>query len=344
MVFYNLQVCRVVKETNDSTSFYFHIPFELIEVFKYKAGQFLTLKVKVRDVLYKRAYSICTAPYEETLGITVKRVLGGKVSNYLNDNINEGDFMDVSPPTGYFTNNPAPGMNYLLVAAGSGITPIMSILKDVLHNSNSDVILLYGSKHPEETIYLKELLQLEKYYSNFSLFLSYSQHVSEGKYFEGRINQTTLQTVFLEHLISTKQSKSFVCGPNPLIELVFSYWKDHNKQGELLYEKFSLDDKSDSLYSPNGKNTPLNVTLDGENYGLLLEEGQTILSAMLLKNIDTPYSCGIGNCSTCIAKVLKGAAKMYKCETLDEEEIETGYVLTCQAYATSEELIISFDN
>jgi ring-1,2-phenylacetyl-CoA epoxidase subunit PaaE len=347
MNFHKLQVETIQVETEDAKSIFFKIPTDLKEAFAYVSGQYLTIKVKVDGKEYRRAYSIPNAPDESELGITIKRVDSGVVSNYINDTLKVGDEIAVASPLGAFVYKlPDQGIqpNYLLVAAGSGITPIMSILKTVLiKEANSQLTLVYGNKTEETVIYFEALRRLSEMYPNrLKIHFVFSQLENiKSEYLFGRINNEVLQKITANFLF--EQDKCFTCGPEGLINTVSEFWHVAGGNSEYIYyEKFSSS--TVPVGTPKkGKDALLKVHLDEEEFNLNLMSGQTILDVMLAENIDAPYSCGIGNCSSCIAKVLEGEVDMYKCETLDEEEIKEGYILACQAHALSENVIVSFD-
>jgi ring-1,2-phenylacetyl-CoA epoxidase subunit PaaE len=348
MNFYKLSINRIKEETLDTKSIFFDIPHGIKEVFKYVSGQYLTIKLQINGQEFRRAYSIPNSPNETEIGITVKRVDKGTVSNHVNDSLAIGDVVEVATPLGVFvyqSPNKNQTIDYILVAAGSGITPIVSILKTILENeSDSSIILIYGNKTENTVIYFEELKQLQENYSNrLNIHFIFSQiEKNHTQYLTGRINQELLNLLIKTSKADTENC--FICGPEGLINTVSKFWNDtgRNKQ-QIFYEKFSSTIPDINKKINNGKNTSLTVLLDDEEHKLTLESGQTILDSMLAKEIDAPYSCGIGNCSSCIAKVLNGKAAMYKCETLDEGEVEEGYILTCQAHALSDNLIVSFD-
>jgi ring-1,2-phenylacetyl-CoA epoxidase subunit PaaE len=347
MRFYNLKVKNIKVETSDTKSFYLELPNELKDSFFYKAGQYLTIKVNIEGKEYRRAYSIPSSPYEQNIGITVKRIDEGIVSNYLNNHLKNDDFLEVAPPLGNFIYEyPSIELNgrYILVAAGSGITPIMSILKEVLNaKKDSQVVLIYGNKTEDTVIYLEELNHLKTVFQDrLQIHQVYSQVDLLNTSNTGRIDVSRLENILSTTLTNT--CKGYVCGPEGLINTVINFWsKNGGSTKNLFFEKFTSSNIEPVTIDNSNPKCDVEIVLDDEQFNLSLASGQTILNAMLEKGIDAPYSCEIGNCSSCIARVLEGICGMYKCETLDEDEVEEGYILACQAYSKTKKLVISFD-
>lgn len=341
--FFNLKVIEIVKETENAVSFYFETPENRRDVFRFDAGQYLTIEAEISGVKQRRAYSICTSPNHDKIGFTVKRVVNGIVSNYLNDEVKVGSELSIMPPQGKFILKNKDN-NLYLFGAGSGITPLFSMIKDRLENSKCEIHLFYGNKRLEDTIYYQELLKLGTDYSDrLKIYFFFSQD-NIKKAIKGRVEQTNLVPFESVLFKNREQSQYLICGPEVMINHLEHYFIEHKVPREnIRYEKFYSTQDMDSKLNVNSHNLEVQITLDGEQHHFPNTGNSTIIEMMRKQNIEAPYSCNIGNCSTCIAKILEGEVYMKKCESLDEDEIEDGYILACQAIPITENLSISFD-
>ncbi|MCB0636551.1 MAG: ferredoxin--NADP reductase [Lewinella sp.] len=360
--FHPLTVQQIQRETNDTVTIFFAVPNDLQDVFRYKAGQYLTLRVHLKDEDLRRAYSMSSSPLEDHLAVTVKRVDGGKVSAYLNDQLKAGDEIDVMPPQGkfYAQLDAEQRKTYYLFGAGSGITPLMSLIKTMVEaEPQSSVHLLYGSRFDDEIIFQEQLSALEQRYTG-QLTVEHiisqprrekagglSGLFSKGKVsWLGRTGRITRQEVarFLEtHALRTKEAAYFICGPGTMIDTVSEALTSLGIDKKLIHtERFA--NASDPVERQSGTTgAVVNVRLRGDDVVITPKPKQTILDAMLEAKYDAPYSCTAGACSTCMAKVLKGEVKMDACYALDDDEVADGYILTCQSHPVSAEVSISFD-
>jgi ring-1,2-phenylacetyl-CoA epoxidase subunit PaaE len=347
---YFLQVKEVIRETEDTVTILFWHP--LSEQIKYSAGQFLTVSVPGPDgKKVKRSYSMSTSPTSDTaVGITIKRVPNGLVSNYLNDQIKAGDFLEVIEPMGNFMFNPAAfsGKNLILIGAGSGITPLMSIAKTALKaNSDTKVSLFYGSRNENQVIFKKELEVLENnYQGRFNVTHIISQSTDTWVGLKGRIHQANTILWLKEIDADLKNDHIYVCGPEEIIENTLKIAELYDIPKERMhYERFNapVNAESENETGDELKKQTVTVKYDGETHQFEVEPHQTILEAALDLDIELPYSCQAGMCTACLGKCTSGKIKMDEEEGLTEKEIEQGYVLTCVSHPMTEGVILEID-
>ena len=367
--FYDLKVKDVINETAAAESISFSIPAGQEELFQYEAGQYLTLRFDIDGKDVRRAYSMSSSPLDDTTTVTVKRVKGGLVSNHINDNLKAGMTVKVMPPQGKFTTNFSAEQqrDFYLFGGGSGITPLMSILKTVLENEpKSTVNLFYGNQDENNIIFKSELDQLEKKYqgqlnvehiladpvrekpTGFTAFLKKGKITWPGKV--GVPDSANTNAFLDQHPPRSKESIYFICGPGPMMDSVESVLLKRGVDAKAIHiERFSSTPPQDQKAGAEAAATgvasaaKMTVTLDGKTVELSVPEGKTILDAMLDEKIEPPYSCTSGSCSTCMAKVKSGSVKMDACYALDDDEVADGFILTCQAHPTTAELEINFD-
>lgn len=362
--FHSLSIKQVVQETADAVTLVFDIPAELADAFRYKQGQYLTLRFQLAGKEERRSYSMCSSPLEQGLAVTVKKVKGGKVSTHIHDRVKAGDVVDVMPPEGrFFTElSDENKKNYYLVGAGSGITPLMSILKTILETEPmSFVFLLYGNRSEEEIIFKNELDRLAKRYEG-QLHVDYvlsqpkrekpkglgglfskGKPTWEGK--TGRIDGSLTSKFIQENPPRQKQSEYFLCGPGSMIESVEKALLAAGVDKKNIHHEFFTAPDSAKAGTPVAgvAGAKLIATLDGKKVETTVPAGKHILFALLDAKADAPYSCTSGACATCMAKVLKGEVKMDACYALDESEVKSGYILTCQAHPVTPEVEVTFD-
>jgi ring-1,2-phenylacetyl-CoA epoxidase subunit PaaE len=365
--FYNLPVAEVRRETPDTLSVCFEVPENLKSTFQYKAGQYLTLRAEIGGEEVRRAYSMSSAPNEQQLCVTVKRVQGGRMSNFLHDTLKAGDTLEVLAPEGRFVLNPAVDnrASYYLIGAGSGITPLFSILKTVLEEEpQSEVHLLYGSRSEEHIIFREELDKLARRYEGQLRVVHVLSQPSREKSggltglfgksktrwsgFQGRIDGKILSEFLQAQPARNKTSVYYLCGPGTMIEICEATLLHLGADKKSVHREFFTAPDAASAGSNGspetaGVATAFEATLNGQTHQVSLKPGQTLLDAMLALGLNAPYSCTSGACSTCMAKVLEGSVRMDACFALDEEELEDGYILSCQSHPSSATLRISFD-
>lgn len=362
----NLKVSQRIEETKDAVSLAFEIPAEHAKEFRFQPGQFVTLFLQFGEEVVPRSYSICSSPaVDRELKVTIKRVPGGRGSNYICDKIKVGDFVRVSPPSGRFYQPPKTEgpHHYLLAAAGSGITPIFSILKTVLLTEpNSKVVLLYGNRKYESIIYRKELEQWhERMGERLIIHHVLSQPPSDWNGFTGRCEGELLQGLLLQSIPKNYDSvEAYVCGPTAFMANIVEGLKGRGlKEVQIHQESFvtatqvnsnTAADDAGATYigdaqAPWGGNiAEVEVLLSGETIHLKVTADQTILEGLIAEGANPPYSCLEGNCMACVAKVRSGRVMQRDPGILLDENIAAGEVLTCQARPAANQIKIDYDS
>ncbi len=352
--FYPLQVKDIKRETPDCVSIAFDIPAELKEVFQFKQGQYLTVKTKVQNEEVRRSYSICSSPLDGELRIAVKKVNDGVFSSYANAHLKPNDVVDVMPPIGkFFTElNLAHKKNYVAFAAGSGITPILSIIKTILLTEpDSLVTLIYGNRSRHSIIFKEALEGLKnKYLTRFSVVHILSREKMDASINFGRINKEKCEQIFPKLIEPTSVDEYFLCGPQ---EMVFEVKEFLEAQGvdkkKLHFELFTTASikkgavKEVRKQSTEVKST-ITIKLDGSSFSFPLGfDSDSILDAALMQGADLPFACKGGVCCTCRAKLVEGEIEMDVNYALDPEEVEQGFILTCQSHPRTENVVVDFD-
>ena len=346
--FYKLNIKEVKRETPSAVSIVFNVPNELKSIYQFIAGQYINLKLTLDGKEIRRAYSICSSPNSNELRIAIKSVNNGYFSKFANENLKTGDILEVGHPEGKFTFEPNDERqkNYAAFVAGSGITPVMSILQSVLENEpNSSFILLYGNKTPEETIFYNQLHELQlKYVGRFFIHYVFSQTKVENELF-GRIDKSNINFVLNNKHKEKEFDKFYLCGPEEMINLATTVLKEQNVADKnIKFELFSTSVTENTEASSHDGHTKITVLVDDEETTFEMSQKQTLLEAALKQGIDAPYSCQGGICSSCLARISKGSAEMKKNSILTDKEVADGLILTCQAHTTSSEIFVDFDD
>ena len=339
----SLTVSNIKEETLNSVVISFEIPSSLKSQYAFKAGQYLTLSSNISGEKVKRSYSICSSPQSQDLQVGVKAIENGVFSNYVNDALREGDSIEVSVPEGRFILEDNPSANYCAFVAGSGITPLMSIVSDVLAKNKTGVFVLgYGNKTKASTMFTGAIEELKSIYpKRFYCYNIYSKENNPEATF-GRIDSDFISYILKQHS-ETKFEKILLCGPEKMIETGKETLEKANyPKDKVLYELFYS--KPVSKNNDKGSGSSAKIIYDEETLDLDIPEKMTILDAALQKNIDVPYSCQGGVCSSCIAKITSGSATMIQNNILTDEEVKEGLVLTCQAIPETKEITVDFDD
>lgn len=354
--FHPLTVKKIEKETDDCVSIEFAVPVELQDVFRFKQGQTLTIKKVLNGEELRRNYSICASPFENKLKVAVKKVEGGAFSVYANEALKAGDVLEVLPPTGKFYTelHPSNKKSYVAFAAGSGITPILSIIKTTLQaEPQSNFTLVYGNRSKASIIFKEELEALkDKFMNRFRLYHILSREKTDVALNFGRIDKAKLALLF-DRLIDVKRcDEFFLCGPEALIFCVRDFLRDNNVASDKIhFELFTVPGQKGSTTNHQPQTTndsslkaTVTVKVDGIAFNFdLAYESESILDAALKQGADLPYACKGGVCTTCKAKLLAGEVSMDVNWGLEPDEVAAGYILTCQSHPKTEKVVVDFD-
>ena len=347
--FHKLTVKEIKKEAHKAISILFEVPEDLKPSYTFKAGQYITLKKELNGNDIRRDYSICASPKSGELKVAVKEVEDGTFSAFANNILKKGDVLDVAPPKGRFIFEPndKKTKNIAAFAAGSGITPVLSIIKCALEEEiHSKVILVYGNKTTQDTMFLNELLELQHNYKDrFSIQFVFSQAQEDDSIF-GRIEKSTVNLVVKNKYKHVEIDAFFLCGPEAMIHTVKDVLTENGVAPERIhYELFKAAkavDTEETLVA-DGK-TKATIIVDDEETTIEMSQKQSILEAALDEDIDAPYSCQGGICSSCLARLKEGSAKMRQNNILTEKEVAEGLILTCQAHPTSPTIVVDYDD
>lgn len=352
--FHPLKVKQVKKETPDCVSIAFAIPDALKKEFSFEQGQNITVKKNIDGEEIRRSYSICSAPFENELRVAVKKVEGGKFSAFANDLLKEGDTLDILPPTGKFNTklNTQNTKQYLAFAAGSGITPVISIIKTTLKTEPaSSFTLVFGNRGRHSIIFFEELEGLKnKYLSRFNFINVLSREKTDAPINSGRINNEKLTA--LNKLIAYKNTDDFfICGPEEMIFCVKDFLEGIGiDKRKIHFELFTTPGQKLSIgkrqlaKENSGPLSNITVKLDGRSFDFDLGfDNDSILDAALKQGADLPFACKGGVCCTCKARLIEGEVEMEVNWGLEQEEVEQGYILTCQSHPKTEKVVVDFD-
>jgi ring-1,2-phenylacetyl-CoA epoxidase subunit PaaE len=353
--FHSLKIKEIISETQDCVSLIFDITTELQSAYNFVSGQYLTLKTKINGEELRRSYSLSSAPHENSWRVAVKQVENGLFSIYANSKLQVGDALDVMTPTGSFQVhlNEKNKKSYILFAAGSGITPILSIIKSVLKfEENSNVTLFFGNKNFNSIIYREELEALKnEYMERFTLIHILSRESLGNQIQKGRIDAAKCETLIKAFLGSEKMHLNncevYICGPEQMILAVKQSMSNFGiPENQIHFELFGTTAVAKEIVAYEDKiSANVKIILDGDELDLALDsDSDSILDAALKAGADLPFACKGGVCSTCKAKIVEGTARMSANYALEKDEVEAGYILTCQAHPTSEKLVVSFDD
>lgn len=351
--FHRLTVSDVRRETPEAVSIAFAVPADLAAAYRFNPGQHITLRMQVDGNEVRRSYSICTTPDDRELRIAVKKVEGGLFSTLANEKIEPGDVIDVMTPQGRFgiTLDPQAERHYLAVAAGSGITPVMSIVRTVLtREPKSRVTLIYGNRSTQSIIFREQLEDLkDRFLSRFTVHHILSREAQEISLLDGRIDASKIAAL-LHTLPQGDIDQVFLCGPGGLIEEGRTALTQFGVPAECIHvEYFSTDGTpvaaraATPTAAATAQEAIVRITLNGARHEVPVHAGETIVDAGLRAGLEMPYSCRGGMCCTCRAKVTQGAVVMDTNYSLEPWELEAGYVLTCQSHPTTPVVVLDYD-
>ena len=346
--FYKLAVKEITRETPEAVSVLFQVPAELQANYRFTAGQYINLKLTLDGNEIRRAYSICSTPESGELRIAIKSIKNGYFSKFANEQLTVGKVLEVGTPEGKFSFEPDSSRQkyYAAFVAGSGITPVMSILQTVLEKEpNSTFVLVYGNKSSNETIFYNQLHDLQlKYVGRFFVHYVFSQQKADDQLF-GRIEKSTVNFVLKNKHKEKEFDKFYLCGPEEMINRVSDVLKENNvKEKDIKFELFSASTAVNEIEKSLEGHTKITVLVDGDETSFEMSQKQSLLEAALKQGLDAPYSCQGGICSSCIARISKGTAEMKKNTILTDGEIAEGLILTCQAHPTSSEIFVDYDD
>lgn len=362
MQFHKLKIHNIHPETSDTKIIYFELPPHLRDAYKHIPGQHLTIKIMKGDKEIRRSYSLATMQNAEYPGIAVKQVKNGIVSTYLNRDIKTGDVLEVMVPQGHFVTHADHDLsrNHYFFAAGSGITPVMSMIQTLLEEEpTSHCYLLYGSRNEDNIIFKKDLDALVEKYAG-QLFVQYvlSQPnvVKEGGIaglfakkkilwpgLRGRISKTICNGFLADYPSRQKDSLYYICGPGDFIEKIEGFLLESNIEKKHILKEYFRTPETDKPSDAGVSMGTVYAVLNGAEHIISVPKGKTILDVLIDEKKDPPYSCTSGTCSTCMAKVLEGEVSMDSCYALDDDEIEAGFILTCQAHPQTDIVKITFE-
>jgi len=354
--FHQLKIADIREETEDTVSIAFEVPTELKEEYQFISGQYITLKADIKGEDVRRSYSICAATHENELRVAIKKVVDGKFSTFANEVLKKNDSIDVMTPMGKFQAiaNPNNKKNYLGFVGGSGITPVISIIKTVLQNEpHSTFTLFYGNKTVNSIIFKEEIEGLKNTYLNrFVLHHLLTNEKLEAPLFNGRMDQEKCKLLF-KHIVDPKTMDDiYICGPKPMMdEVIASLEEEKVDKNKVHFELFtsplgSLAKVKKPTISPFDakKESMITIKLDGDQFDFRLNYGgENILDAAMTTGADLPFACKGGVCATCKAKLLEGEVEMDVNYGLDPEEVDAGYILTCQSHPRTAKIVVDFD-
>ena len=353
--FHTLKVAEVVPETAEAKSIRFDVPEELKELFAFKPGQHLTLRVPIGGEDVRRNYSLCVAPQDGELKVTVKRIEGGLFSNWANENLKPGDAIEVMPPHGSFTwdFDPAAARHYVGFAGGSGITPVISLIKTALRTEpESRFTLFYGNRDSQSVIFLEELGRLKnRFMGRLEVHHFLAEEFEDIELFNGMLDRAKCDEL-LETLVDPADIDSFfICGPGPMMDAAEAALLDRSvEKSKIHIERFTADRPSATLAAQmqalqsKAQGLTMLVTLDGRKRRVAFDAAAgNILDSARAAGLPAPYACKAGVCATCRARVVSGNVEMAARYGLSDEEIDAGYVLTCQSVPKGEGVELDYD-
>jgi ring-1,2-phenylacetyl-CoA epoxidase subunit PaaE len=352
--FHALRIAEIVPETNEANSIRFEIPPELRDKFAFKAGQHLTLRATLNSEEVRRNYSLCTAPDDKDWLVTVKRIGGGLFSNWVGDELKPGDTIDVMAPHGSFTTEFAPANKRHLVgiAGGSGITPVMSLIRTLLkYEPDSRFTLLYGNRDSSSVIFLEALAGLkDKHLGRFEIYHFLDAEEQDIELFNGMLDRERLDNAIAALVPDASEIDGwFICGPGPMMDAAEGALLDQDIAKERIHiERFTADRPAGAVareiaeLQTKAAGVNVSVTLDGRTRRVPFTAGN-ILDSARASGLPAPFACKAGVCATCRAKVISGKVEMAARYGLTDEEVAAGYVLTCQSVPVGDGVAVDYD-
>lgn len=347
----NLKVKEVVKETEDAVTLVFEKPVDPVS---YKSGQFLTLIIPINGEKLRRSYSLCSAfGVDEEMAVTVKRVTHGKVSNFVADNLHANTLIEVMQPMGNFVFQPDyhKKRDIVLLGAGSGITPLMSILKAALNQEpQSNVYLVYGNRNENSIIFKNQINSLKQEHGErLKVIHVLSQPINPGTVPSGRLNRSLIIKLLESfNSLSKEKAEYYVCGPEGMMDEALEALKILNVHNEQIHKESFITSGAEAKSGqvvPENQSGPKEVTIiyQGSEYKVTVPEGKSILQSALDEDIDLPFSCQSGLCTACMGKCTSGKVHLEEQDGLSENEINAGFVLTCVGHPVTGDVVIEID-
>ena len=350
--FFSVKVNEIQKQTHDSVSISLDVGDENLDYFKFVPGQYITIKANINGEDCRRSYSICSSS-SEILTVAVKKVINGKMSTYINEDLKEGDIIEIQPPQGNFKLeeiNQSNSRKFVGFAAGSGITPILSMIKELsINEKNSQFLLFFSNKTSNDVMFKKDLNMLSS--DNITIKYLYSRENVEDELYNGRIDEEKAKELLKSTMDYLNADAFYLCGPEQMIfstkNVLESFGVNSSKINFELFKVPLMENNS-------SKNDNQNAMFDGDSHVTVIyddeevefslrRDGDTILDAAMDNDLDLPFSCKGAVCCTCRAKVKEGSVLMDANYALSDQEVEDGYILTCQSHPNSEKVIIDFD-
>ena len=357
--FHSLRLRSVLPETDSAVCVELDVPATLADAFRFQPGQYLTLRADVEGRELRRCYSICSGLDDGRLQVAIKRIEGGAFSTWAHDTLRAGHTLDVAPPQGSFGVAPdaSRARRYMCIAAGSGITPVLSIVRSLLSREpGSEVTLIYGNKRSTSIMFREELSFLKnRYLGRFNWINILSREEQDAEVLNGRIDNRKGAELERKHLIRIREvDEFFLCGPEGMISEVSRGLRDADiLEARIHYELFYANPEDaqqvirrhhERAERYGGRMSEVTVRRDGRSSRFsLAADGENILDAAMAAGVDVPYSCKGGVCATCKARVLEGEVEMDLNHALVKAEVDAGYVLSCQAHPVSERVVLDFD-
>ncbi|WP_407557372.1 FAD-binding oxidoreductase [Winogradskyella sp. 4-2091] len=353
--FHNLKVADIYKETEDTSVITFDVPSDLQKVFSFRQGQHLTLKADINGEDVRRSYSLCSSPLDNKWQVAVKLIPGGKFSTYINEKLKAGDELEVMVPSGTFGVEVQPQAlkNYLFFAAGSGITPVLSMLKAHLSaEPNATCKLFYVNKTAKSIIFKEELEQLRNtYFGRLEIYYFLTKERRDIELFNGRFNDEKMQVLTKTFIDIPDTNEVFLCGPEKMVNYVSEYLINAGLPEELVHFELFVTGLSDEdikraerLAEQKVEGTEVTIVDGGKEFAFTMtKEYDNILDAALGAGADLPFACKGGVCSTCKCEVKEGSVEMKINYALSDKEVSQNLVLSCQAVPTSDKVVVDFD-
>ena len=352
--FHSIKVQDIYKATKDCSVLTFDIPENLKQVFQYKSGQYLTLKAIIDNNEARRSYSLCSSPTENKWQVAVKKINGGLFSTFINDEVKTGDIIELMPPTGKFFSetNPTKTKNYIAFAAGSGITPIFSIIKNQLETEPNATFKLFYLNRTVKSIVFKEEIELlkNKYFGRFEIFHFLTKEFRNIELLNGRFTSEKIQTLSKSIIDIENTDECYICGPQEMIFLIRDELVKAGLEKDKIHFELFTTSSSDSdkerikkLVEQKIEGTDITIIDGGKEFHFTMtDEFDNILDSAMAAGADLPFACKGGVCCTCRCKIISGTVEMKVNYALDEAEVAKGLILSCQAVPTSQNVVVEF--